>query len=157
MGMLKEFREFALKGNVLDLAIGVIIGGAFGKIVTSMITDVIMPVVSIPGKADFTNLYIGLESKVRQEVKAAVDAGQPIPSLAQARTYGSVFAYGSFLTEVINFIILAFCVFIVVKMFNSARRRFEAEKVPPPPPPPPGPSNEERLLTEIRDLLKAKA
>lgn len=155
MGFIKEFREFALKGNVLDLAVGVIIGGAFGKIINSMINDVIMPVVSIPGKADFSNLYVPLNDKAANGIKAAeaaLPAGQTL-ALADARTHGPVFAYGSFITEVINFLILALCVFVIIKLFNTARRRFEAEKAAPPPA---GPTNEELLLTEIRDLLARK-
>ncbi|HLO41574.1 MAG TPA: large conductance mechanosensitive channel protein MscL [Phycisphaerales bacterium] len=154
MGFVKEFREFALKGNVLDLAVGVIIGGAFGKIISSAIADVIMPIVSIPGKADFSNLYLPLTSKGREAMDAALAATNAVPSLEEARKVGAVFAYGSFITECINFVILAFCVFIIVKLFNSARKKFEAEK---PVPPPPGPTAEEKLLGEIRDLLKAKA
>lgn len=153
MGFVKEFREFALKGNVLDLAVGVIIGGAFGKIIASAIADVIMPVVSIPGKADFSNLYVPLTTKGREAVEAVFVATGSVPSLEEARKLGAIFAYGSFITECINFIILAFCVFIIVKMFNTARKRFEAEK---PVPPPPGPTNEEKLLAEIRDLLRAR-
>lgn len=153
MGIIKEFREFALKGNVLDLAVGVIIGGAFGKIINSMIADVIMPIVSIPGKADFSNLYFPLNAKVAKAIETADAAGTPL-SLIDARKEGPVFAYGSFLTETLNFIILAFCVFIMIKIFNSARKRFEAEKVAPPPA---GPSKEETLLTEIRDILARKA
>jgi large conductance mechanosensitive channel len=155
MGIVKEFREFALKGNVLDLAVGVIIGGAFGKIINSMINDVIMPIVSIPGKADFSNLYFPLNEKARTGIETAealLPAGQVL-ALADARTHGPVFAYGSFITETLNFLILAFCVFVMIKFFNTARKKFEAEKVAPPPPPPPGPTKEEVLLGEIRDLL----
>lgn len=155
MGIVKEFREFALKGNVLDLAVGVIIGGAFGKIINSMINDVIMPIVSIPGKADFSNLYVPLNEKAKTGIETAealLPSGQVL-ALADARTHGPVFAYGSFITETLNFLILAFCVFIMIKFFNTARKKFEAEKVAPPPPPPPGPTNEEVLLAEIRDLL----
>lgn len=150
MGVVKEFHEFALKGNVLDLAVGVIIGGAFGKIINSMIADVIMPIVSIPGKADFSNLYFPLNAKVSDAVEAADAAGKAL-SLADARTHGPVFAYGSFFTEVLNFVILAFCVFIMIKIFNTARKKFEAEK---PAPAPAGPTPDQVLLTEIRDLLK---
>lgn len=161
MGMIKEFREFALKGNVLDLAVGVIIGGAFGGIVNSMIKDMIMPVVSIPGNVDFTNKYLGLTDKARDAISAAtvktVDAnGQEmvkIPTLEEARAMGPVLAYGSFITVTINFIILAFCIFIVVKLFNSARKRFEAEK---PAAAPAGPTPSELLLKEIRDELRAR-
>jgi large conductance mechanosensitive channel len=136
MGFVKEFREFALKGNVLDLAVGVIIGGAFGIIINSVIKDMIMPIVSIPGNVDFTNLYLPLSSKV----SAAIDA--------------SVLAYGNFITVTINFVILAFCVFIIVKLFNTARKKFEREQ--PAPPSLAGPTPEQKLLTEIRDLLAAR-
>jgi large conductance mechanosensitive channel len=153
MGMIKEFREFALKGNVLDLAVGVIIGAAFGKIVTSMIEDVIMPFVGMFGNVDFSNMYFPLGSKVREEVSKAYEAGIAAPSLIDARKLGPVFAYGNFITVAINFIILAFCIFMVVKVFNTARKRLEAEK---PAPPPPGPSAEEKLLGEIRDILKSR-
>jgi large conductance mechanosensitive channel len=157
MGFVKEFREFALKGNVLDLAVGVIIGAAFGKIIASAISDVIMPLVSIPGKADFSNLYVPLTTAGREAIEAAqkVSPTGAEPSLEEARklTGTPLFAYGNFITECINFAILAFCVFLIVKMFNTARKRFEAEK---PVPPPPGPTNEEKLLSEIRDLLRAR-
>ncbi|MDX2016700.1 MAG: large conductance mechanosensitive channel protein MscL [Planctomycetota bacterium] len=148
MGFLKEFRDFALKGNVLDLAVGVIIGGAFGNIVNSMIKDVIMPVVGIAGEVDFTNRFIPLGAKVKEAVTA-----NPNMSLDEARKLGSVLAYGSFVTVTINFVILAFCIFLVIKAFNAARKRFEAEK---PAPPPAGPSEDVLLLREIRDSLKAR-
>lgn len=153
MGFIKEFREFALKGNVLDLAVAVIIGAAFSKIVQSVINDVIMPVVGMAGKADFSNLYFPLNDKVREAMEQARAAGEPL-GLEGARKFGPVIAYGNFITEVINFVILAFCIFIVVKLFNTARKRFEEEKAPAPPP---GPTKEEQLLTEIRDLLRARA
>lgn len=153
MGLVKEFREFALRGNVLDLAVGVIIGAAFGKIVNSVINDVIMPFVGMAGKADFSNMYVPLSSTVTDAAKAAELAKTPF-GIEDARKAGPVLAYGNFVTEVINFIILAACVFLIVKLFNTARKRFEAEKAPPPPP---GPSGEEKLLTEIRDLLRARA
>jgi len=145
MGIVKEFREFALRGNVLDLAVGVIIGGAFGGIVNSMIKDVIMPIVAIPGNVDFTNQYIGLTEKVRAAI-----AADPNLTLEAARAVGPTLAYGSFVTILINFIILAICIFIVVKAFNTARKRFEADQ---PTPPPAGPTTDQKLLTEIRDLL----
>ncbi|MFN9993725.1 MAG: large conductance mechanosensitive channel protein MscL [Phycisphaerales bacterium] len=143
MGLVKEFREFALKGNVIDLAVGVIIGGAFGNIVKSMIDDMLMPMVSkiTGGGVDFSNRFWPLTS--------GVDAA----ALADARKQGVVLAWGSFLTVTINFMILAFCIFMVVKAFNAARKRFEDEK---PAPAPAGPSNEEKLLMEIRDLLAKK-
>ncbi|MCC6426560.1 MAG: large conductance mechanosensitive channel protein MscL [Phycisphaerales bacterium] len=152
MGFVKEFREFALKGNVLDLAVGVIIGGAFGTIIKSAIDDLIMPIVSLPGKADFGNWYLPLNDAARKLVDTANAAGLAAPSPKAIRDAGgSVFAYGSFITEAINFAILAFCIFLIVKAFNTARKRFEAEKAAPPPA---GPTNEEKLLAEIRDLLK---
>lgn len=137
--MLKEFKEFALKGNVMDLAVGVIIGGAFGKIVDSMVADIIMPLVgAIIGKVDFSNLYLVLSGA------AANGAG-----LADARKTAVVLAYGNFATIAINFIILAFAIFMMVKAMNAAKR-----EAPAAPPPPPEPSAEQKLLAEIRDLLK---
>ncbi|MGQ0628316.1 MAG: large conductance mechanosensitive channel protein MscL [Phycisphaerales bacterium] len=150
--MMKEFREFALKGNVLDLAVGVIIGGAFGGIVNSVINDMIMPVVGTIWNADFSNVYIALNDKVRNAAEAAEKAGGAL-GLADARKIGPVLAYGNFITVVINFIILAFCIFMVIKAFNSARKRFEAEK---PAAAPAGPTVDQKLLTEIRDLLSRK-
>lgn len=142
MGFLKEFRDFALKGNVLDLAVAVIIGGAFGGIVNSLINDLIMPVIGkIVGNVDFSNLYVPLSGQ---------DSTLP---LVEAKKAGAVLAWGSFVTITINFVILAFCIFLVVKAFNEARKRLEREK---PTPAPAGPSNEEKLLTEIRDILKAR-
>lgn len=149
MGFVKEFREFALKGNVLDLAVGVIIGGAFGTIINSMIGDIIMPVVGMAGKADFSNMYIALSQKVTDAANAAAAAKIPF-GLADARKAGPVLAYGNFITVAINFIILAFCIFMVVKAFNTAKKRFEKEQAPPPPA---GPTVDQKLLTEIRDLL----
>ena len=141
MGFIKEFREFALKGNVLDLAVGVIIGGAFGGIVNSLINDIIMPVVGkAVGNVDFSNLYVPLSNQ------------DPKLPLKAAREAGAVLAWGNFVTILINFIILAFCIFIVVKMFNAARKRFEAQK---PAPAPAGPTPSEKLLAEIRDELRA--
>ncbi len=140
MGIVSEFREFALKGNVLDLAVGVIIGGAFGGIVTSVINDLIMPPVGmVLGNVDFKNLYMPLSDKVTSGL-----------GLEEARKLGPVIAYGNFITILINFVILAFIIFMVVKAFNTANKRFEAQK---PPAAPPGPSAEQKLLTEIRDLL----
>lgn len=151
MGFLSEFRDFALKGNVLDLAVGVIIGGAFGTIVNSMIADVIMPVVGIAGNVDFSNAYIALNEKVTAAANAAAAAGTPF-GLADAKKIGPVLAYGNFITVTINFVILAFCIFIVVKLFNTARKKMEASK---PAPAPAGPTVDQKLLTEIRDLLAA--
>lgn len=141
MSFIREFREFALKGNVMDLAVGVIIGAAFGKIVNSVITDLIMPVIGkVVGNVDFSNLYVPLSE--------AITLGLP---LADAKKLGPVFAYGSFITETINFLILAFGIFLMVKIMNTARRKFEAEKTPAAPPAPP---EELVVLREIRDALK---
>ncbi len=151
MGIIKEFREFAVKGNMMDMAVGIIIGGAFGIIIKSLIDDVIMPIVSIPGKVDFSNLYLPLSTKVSDANEAA---GLTLP-LADARAIGPVLAYGNFITVLINFLILAFAVFMVVKMMNTARKRFEKqqeiEAAAPPVPP-----ADVQLLTEIRDELRAQ-
>ena len=137
--MLKEFKEFAMKGNVLDMAIGVIIGGAFGKIVSSLVSDVLMPPLGLlMGKVDFSSLFIDLSRTSPPSLAAAKAAGTPTLN------------YGVFLQSVFDFIIIAFVIFMLVKQVN----RFKKEAAPPPPPPPPGPTNEEKLLMEIRDLLK---
>ncbi|MEJ2881988.1 large conductance mechanosensitive channel protein MscL [Pedobacter sp. GR22-6] len=147
MGFVKEFKEFAIKGNVIDLAVGVIIGGAFGKIVTSLVNDLIMPPISLLiGDKGFTNFYVPLNDKVRAFV-----ATNPNASLEDAKKAGPVFAWGNFATEVINFFILAFIIFLMVKAINRMKRKEEAA-----PSVPPAPSKEQVLLTEIRDLLKAK-
>ncbi|MDN5006217.1 large conductance mechanosensitive channel protein MscL [Bradyrhizobium sp. GCM10027634] len=136
--MLKEFREFAMKGNVVDLAVAVVIGAAFGAIVTSMVNDVIMPIIgAITGGLDFSNYFIGLSSKVTEH------------NLADAKKQGAVLAYGSFLTLVVNFVIVAFVLFMVVRTMNQFKRKEEVK-----PTEPPKPSAEVVLLTEIRDLLK---
>ena len=136
--MLKEFREFAIKGNVIDMAVGVIIGGAFGKIVNSLVADVIMPPIGLLlGKVDFSNLFLNL-------------SGKPVESLAEAKKAGlATLNYGLFLNTCIEFLIIAFAIFLVVKQINRLKR-----EAPPAPAAPPEPSNEEKLLAEIRDLLK---
>jgi large conductance mechanosensitive channel len=135
--VLKEFREFAMKGNVVDLAVGVIIGAAFGGIVTSLVGDVIMPIVgAITGGLDFSNYFTSLSAKVTAA------------NLADAKKQGAVLAWGNFLTVTLNFIIIAFVLFIVIRFMNTLKRKDEAA------PAPPKPSREEELLTEIRDLLK---
>ena len=136
MSFSSEFKEFALKGNVMDLAVGVIIGGAFGKIVESIVGDLIMPIVGkIFGGMDFSNLFIGLNSQA---------AGL---TLVEAKKAGAVFAYGNFITIVINFAILALIIFMLVKQMNKMKK--EA------PPAPPAPTPEDVvLLREIRDSLK---
>ncbi len=145
MSMIKEFKEFALKGNVLDLAVAVIIGAAFGTIITSFIGDVVMPIVGLAGKVDFSKAVIEL----RPSVAAVTDAsGKVISEAIPANNL----RYGAFITNTINFLILAFCIFIVVKVFNTARKKFEAQPKPAPAVPP-APTKEQVLLTEIRDLL----
>ncbi len=138
MGFASEFKEFAVKGNVMDLAVGVIIGGAFGKIVDSVVGDLIMPIVGkIFGGLDFNNYFIPL-------------SGQTATTLVEAKKAGAVFAYGSFLTILLNFVILAFIIFLMVKQMNKLKR-----EAPPPPPAPPAPTPEDvLLLREIRDALR---
>ena len=139
MGMLKEFREFAMKGNVVDLAVGLIIGAAFGAIVNSLVGDIIMPIISAgTGGLDFSNYFIRLSSKIDPNVT----------SLADAKKQGAVLAWGEFLTLIINFFIVAVAMFLVVRVMNQLRRREAAAPAPPKPTP------EVELLTEIRDLLK---
>ena len=144
--MLKEFKQFALRGNVMDLAVGVIIGGAFGTIVNSIVNDLIMPLIGIAFKADFSNLYLPLSEKVK--VALAADSNLP---LAKARELGPVFAWGNFLTVVINFMILAFIIFLLVKGMNSLKKKEDAAPSAPIEPP-----ADVKLLTEIRDLLKTR-
>lgn len=136
--MLKEFKAFAMKGNVLDMAIGVIIGGAFGKIVSSLVSDVLMPPLGLlMGKVDFSSLFIDLSRTAPPSLAAAKAAGAPTLN------------YGVFLQSVFDFLIIAFVIFMLVKQVNRFRN-----EAPPPPPAPPAPTNEEKLLMEIRDLLK---
>jgi large conductance mechanosensitive channel len=133
--MLQEFKKFALRGNVVDLAIGVIIGAAFGAIVTSLVGDIIMPVIgAITGGLDFSNYFLPLSSKVTAD------------TLAEAKKQGAVLAYGSFLTVTLNFIIIAFVLFLAIRAIGRLVAK-EAEKTPPL-------TKQEELLTEIRDLLK---
>jgi large conductance mechanosensitive channel len=133
MGMMKEFKEFAVKGNVVDMAVGIIIGAAFGKIVSSFVADVIMPPIGILlGGVDFTGLAITLKEAVGD-----------VPAV--------VIGYGKFIQTMVDFTIVAFAIFIAVKAINSLKRKEEAAPAPPPAPP-----AEEVLLTEIRDLLKAQ-
>ncbi|HEY2953524.1 MAG TPA: large conductance mechanosensitive channel protein MscL [Verrucomicrobiae bacterium] len=152
MSLLKEFKEFAMRGNVVDLAVGVIIGGAFGKIVTSMVNDILMPPVGkVMGGVNFSDLFVNLDPG-----KSSTN-GLPITSIAQAKAAGAaVIAYGSFINTVIDFIIVAFCIFLVVKAMNTLKK-LEREKEAAPPPPSPEPTRQEKLLAEIRDLLKSKS
>jgi len=146
MSMIKEFKEFAMKGNVVDLAVAVIIGGAFGKIITSVVNDIIMPPIGkMMGGVNFSDLFINLDPS-----KLAKD-GSVIKSLAQAKEAGAaVIAYGSFINTVIDFTIVAFCIFMIVKVMNATRKK----PAPTAPAAPPEPTKEERLLAEIRDILK---
>ena len=139
--MLKEFKEFAMRGNVIDLAVGIIIGAAFGKIVTSLVNDIIMPPIGlILGNVDFSDLFVNLDmSKSFASVAEAEAAGAPI------------IKYGLFINTVIDFLIVAFAIFLVIRGINKFRRKQEAA-----PPPPPPPSTEVVLLSEIRDLLRAQ-
>ncbi|MBK8596924.1 MAG: large conductance mechanosensitive channel protein MscL [Holophagales bacterium] len=139
--MLKEFKEFAIKGNVIDMAVGVVIGGAFGKIVNSLVADVVMPPIGLLlGKVDFSNLFVNL-------------SGTPVASLAEAKAKGlATLNYGVFLNTSFEFLIIALTIFIVIKQINRLKR--EAPPAPAAPAAPPEPSNEEKLLAEIRDLLK---
>ncbi len=142
MGMLQEFKEFAVKGNAIDLAVGVIVGGAFGKIVDSIVGDLIMPLVSrVVGKLDFSNLFVVLG-----------DNPDKLATLADLKKAGiPVFAYGSFLTILLNFVILAFIIFLMVKQMNRLRKTEEAAPVEPAPEVTP---EDIVLLREIRDALK---
>ena len=134
--MLREFREFAMKGNVVDLAIGVIIGAAFGKIVESLVGDMFMPALgAITGGLDFSNYFVGLSSKVTAD------------TLLEAKKQGAVLAWGNFLTIAINFLIIAFVLFLMVKGVNRLKRQEEAKSAK---------ATEVQLLIEIRDFLKAR-
>ena len=141
MSLINEFKRFVVRGNVVDLAVGVIIGAAFGKIVASLVDDVIMPPLGkVIGNMDFSNLYVPLSEKV--------PAGL---ALAEAKKLGPVLAWGNFITIVINFVIVAFCIFLAVKAVNRLQRKEAAKQGPPP-----EPTADQKLLGEIRDLLKAR-
>lgn len=137
--MLKEFREFAMKGNVVDLAVGVIIGAAFGAIVSSLVGDVIMPIIgAITGGLDFSNYFTPLSKAVTAN------------TLVEAKKQGAVLAWGNFLTLTLNFLIVAFVLFMVVRAMNRLKRKDEAKAAEPP-----KPTREQELLGEIRDILKS--
>jgi large conductance mechanosensitive channel len=140
--MLKEFKEFAMRGNVIDLAVGIIIGAAFGKIVTSLVNDIIMPPVGLLlGNVDFSDLFVNL------------DMSQSYASVAEAEMAGApIIKYGMFINTVIDFVIVAFAIFLVIRGINRFRRKEAAA-----PTPPPAPTTEEKLLGEIRDLLRAQS
>jgi large conductance mechanosensitive channel len=136
--MLKEFKEFAMRGNVTDMAVGIIIGAAFGKIVTSLVNDVLMPPIGlVMGNVDFSNLFVNLSGVDYPTLAAAQDAGAPVVK------------YGIFINTVLDFLIVAFVIFLVIRMLNSLKRKQEAA-----PPAPAAPSAEVTLLTEIRDTLR---
>ena len=143
MGFVKEFKEFAVKGSVMDLAVGVIIGGAFGKIIDSAVKDLIMPLISsVVGSVDFSNLYVVLKGTVATNLP--LEEARKVPESV-------IFAYGSFISVAINFFLLALAVFLLVKGINAMKRKEEAA-----PAAPAAPTTEETLLAEIRDLLKNK-
>jgi large conductance mechanosensitive channel len=141
MGFVSEFKAFALKGNVVDMAVGVIIGGAFGAIVGSMVSDILMPVIGLAtGGISFSEKFYALD-------------GKHYDSLAAAKTAGaSVMQWGTFVDKVINFFIIAFCLFMVIKAMNAAKKKEEAAPAPAPAAPP----RQEVLLEEIRDLLRKR-
>lgn len=140
MGIVKEFKEFAVKGNMMDMAVGIIIGAAFGKIVSSLVNDIIMPPIGkLLGNVNFTDLFYAMDGAVYKSIVDAKAAGAP------------VFAYGNFLQTVIDFLIIAFAIFMIIKGMNSMKKK-TAEA----PAEAPAPSKEETLLTEIRDILKNK-
>lgn len=143
MGLVKEFKEFAMRGNVIDMAVGIVIGAAFGKIVSSLVGDIIMPLVGkVTGGVNFSDMFLWMGE------------GEKPVSLALAKESGeSYLAYGVFINTVIDFIIIAFSIFVVIKLMNTAKKRFEKEQETAAPPVPP---KQEVLLAEIRDLLKAK-
>jgi large conductance mechanosensitive channel len=137
--MLKEFKGFAMRGNVVDMAVGIIIGGAFGRIVTSFVNDVIMPPIGLLlGNVDFSNLFINLSDASYETIAAAEEAGAPI------------LKYGAFVQTMVDFIIVAFAIFVAIKAMNSMKRKEEEE-----PAAPPEPSTTDKLLMEIRDSLKS--
>ena len=139
MGFIKEFKEFAMKGNVMGMAVGVIIGGAFGKIVSSLVDDVLMPLIGkMTGGVSFTDLFVNLGEGEYETLAAAKEAG------------AAVLAYGQFIQNIIDFLIIAFCIFLMIKAMNKMKK-----EEPAAPEAPAGPTQEE-LLTEIRDLLKSK-
>jgi large conductance mechanosensitive channel len=147
--MLKEFKEFIMRGNVIDLAVGIIIGAAFATIVNSVVNDLVMPLVSTAGKVDFSNRYLPLSDNVRTAMM--LPDGNVLP-LEKAREIGPVLAWGNFITVLFNFLILAFIIFLVVKAVNKLMRKKAVA-----PDTPPAPTKEEVLLTEIRDALRARA
>lgn len=146
---LQDFKAFAMKGNVVDMAVGVIIGGAFGKIVTSVVNDIIMPVIGmLVGGVNFTDLKITLKEGVAEQLN---EAGEVVQAAVPAVTLN----YGNFLQQTFDFLIIAFSIFLFISLIKKVTEKEKAEEVPAPAPAP-EPSAEEKLLTEIRDLLKSK-
>ncbi|MER3330046.1 MAG: large-conductance mechanosensitive channel protein MscL [Candidatus Kapaibacterium sp.] len=142
--MLNDFKAFVMKGNVLDMAVGIIIGGAFGKIVSSLVNDIIMPPIGmLMGGVSFTDLKVVLKDGVAETTDAAGAAIAAVPEVA--------IYYGNFIQTTVDFLIIAFAIFMMIKVFMNMRRKKEEVAADAPPPPP---SKEEQLLTEIRDLLK---
>lgn len=140
--MLQEFKKFAMRGNVVDLAVGVVIGAAFGKIVESLVNDIIMPVIGkISGGLDFSNYFLGLTS-----------ASRAAPTYEAAKKAGATLGYGNFITVAVGFVIVAFVLFLVIRGMNRMTKKEQAAPAPPPPP-----TREQLLLAEIRDLLKARS
>jgi large conductance mechanosensitive channel len=138
--MLKEFKEFAMRGNVIDMAVGIVIGAAFGKIVSSFVADILTPPIGLLlGNADFSELYVNLTDTSYASLAAAQEAG------------AATINYGVWLNSVLDFLIVAFAVFLVIRQMNRLKKKQETAPAPPPPP-----SKEEMLLAEIRDLLKAR-
>jgi large conductance mechanosensitive channel len=140
--MLKEFKEFAMRGNVMDMAVGIIIGAAFGKIITSLVNDIIMPPIGLlMGNVDFSNLFVSLGMT------------QPYANVADAEAAGApIIKYGIFINTVLDFVIVAFAIFLVIRGINKLRRKQAAA-----PAAPPAPTTEEKLLMEIRDLLRSQS
>jgi large conductance mechanosensitive channel len=139
MGLVSEFKAFAMRGNVVDMAVGVIIGGAFGKIVSSLVNDVLMPPIGkLMGGVNFSSLYVALD-------------GNTYASIDEAKKATAIISYGAFFQTVLDFVIIAFAIFMMIKALNSAKK-----KEVPAPAAPPAPSAEAKLLGEIRDLLKAR-
>lgn len=156
MGFLKEFKEFAVKGNAMDMAVGVIIGGAFGKIITSLVNDIIMPPIgALIGNTNFSDLQIDL-SRVRDVASSVTSVLGEVAANTEAAAEPIYWRYGAFIQQVIDFTILAFCVFLMVKLINRLTRKKEEPAPEPAPAPAPEPSAEEKLLSEIRDLLKER-
>jgi len=147
MKMIQEFKAFVMRGNVVDLAVGVIIGAAFGKIVSALVDDIIMPPIGKAiGNLDFSNLYVPLSKKIVAVQNAGISTNADfVLPLADAKKLGPVFAWGDFATVTLNFVIVAFCIFLMIKLMNTLAKKEEAKAVPSP---------TEQLLAEIRDLLK---